>query len=39
MEIQFLEWEVSRTDASGGLTINIVAILDEIAGAIAKAAG
>ena len=35
----FLEWEVSRTDASGGLTINIVAILDEIAGAIAKAAG
>jgi hypothetical protein len=35
----FLEWEASRPDASGGLTINIVAILDEIAGAIAKAAG
>jgi hypothetical protein len=35
----FLEWEASRPDAIGGLTINIVAILDEIAGAIAKAAG
>jgi hypothetical protein len=35
----FLEWEASRPEASGGLTINIVAILDEIAGAIAKAAG
>ncbi len=35
----FLEWEASRPDASGGLTINIVAILDEIAGAIAKSAG
>ncbi len=35
----FLEWEASRPDASGGLTINIVAILDEIAGAIAKLSG
>lgn len=35
----FLEWEASRPDASGGLTINIVAILDEIAGAIAHSAG
>ncbi|MGA2869654.1 MAG: hypothetical protein ABSF34_10900, partial [Verrucomicrobiota bacterium] len=35
----FLEWEASRPEASGGLTINIVAILDEIAGAIAQAAG
>jgi len=35
----FLEWEASRADASGGLTINIVAILDEIAGAIASSAG
>ncbi len=35
----FLEWEASRPDASGGLTINIVAILDEIAGAIARSAG
>ena len=35
----FLDWEASRPEASGGLTINIVAILDEIAGAIAKAAG
>ena len=35
----FLEWEASRPDEGGGLTINIVAILDEIAGAIAKAAG
>jgi hypothetical protein len=34
-----LEWEPSRPDASGGLTINIVAILDETAGAITKAAG
>src|ERR1700693_2445262 len=32
----FLDWEASRPEASGGLTINIVAILDEIAGAIAK---
>jgi hypothetical protein len=35
----FLEWEASRPDASGGLTINIVAILDEIAGVIARSAG
>ncbi len=35
----FLEWEASRPEASGGLTINIVAILDEIAGAIARSAG
>jgi TraM recognition site of TraD and TraG len=35
----FLEWEASRQEASGGLTINIVAILDEIAGAIARSAG
>src|SRR5208282_1413462 len=35
----FLEWEASRPDASGGLTINIVAILDEIAGALARSAG
>jgi hypothetical protein len=34
-----LEWEASRPDAGGGLTINIVAILDEIAGAIARSAG
>jgi hypothetical protein len=35
----FLEWEASRPDASGGLTINIVAILDEIAGSLARSAG
>jgi hypothetical protein len=35
----FLDWEASRPEASGGLTINIVAILDEIAGAIAQSAG
>ena len=35
----FLEWEASRPEASGGLTINIVSILDEIAGAIARSAG
>jgi hypothetical protein len=35
----FLEWEASRPDAGGGLTINIVAILDEIAGAIASSSG
>jgi hypothetical protein len=29
----FLDWEASRPEASGGLTINIVSILDEIAGA------
>ena len=35
----FLEWEASRAEAGGGLTINIVAILDEIAGAIASSSG
>jgi hypothetical protein len=35
----FLEWEASRPEEGGGLTINIVALLDEIAGAIAHAAG
>ncbi len=35
----FLEWEASRPEAGGGLTINIVSILDEIAGAIAHSAG
>ncbi len=46
----FLEWEASRMachaeadgrrrEEGGGLTINIVSILDEIAGAIARAAG
>ena len=35
----FLEWEASRPDEGGGLTINIVAILDEIAGALASGAG
>jgi len=31
----FLDWEASRAGEGGGLTINIVALLDEIAGAIA----
>jgi TraM recognition site of TraD and TraG len=31
----FLNWEASRTGDGGGLTLNIVALLDEIAGAIA----
>ena len=35
----FLDWEASRPGAGGGLTINIVALLDEIAGAIAGGAG
>jgi hypothetical protein len=35
----FLEWEASRPAEGGGLTINIVAILDEIAGAIARSEG
>jgi hypothetical protein len=35
----FLEWEASRPEEGGGLTINIVALLDEIAGAIANSAG
>jgi hypothetical protein len=34
----FLDWEASRPSSGGGLTINIVALLDEIAGAIAGAA-
>ena len=35
----FLDWEASRAGEGGGLTINIVALLDEIAGAIASGAG
>jgi hypothetical protein len=35
----FLDWEASRAGEGGGLTINIVALLDEIAGAIAGSAG
>ena len=35
----FLEWEASRPEEGGGLTINIVSILDEIAGAIASSQG
>jgi hypothetical protein len=35
----FLEWEASHPGGGGGLTINIVALLDEIAGAIASSAG
>ncbi len=35
----FLDWEASRAGEGGGLTINIVALLDEIAGAIAGGAG
>lgn len=35
----FLDWEAARPEEGGGLTINIVSILDEIAGAIARAAG
>jgi len=35
----FLDWEASRAGEGGGLTINIVALLDEIAGAIAAGAG
>ena len=35
----FLDWEASRTGEGGGLTINIVALLDEIASAIASGAG
>lgn len=35
----FLDWEAQRTGEGGGLTINIVALLDEIAGAIAGGAG
>src|SRR5207237_8062723 len=35
----FLDWEARRAGEGGGLTINIVALLDEIAGAIAGGAG
>lgn len=35
----FLDWEASQPFAGGGLTINIVALLDELAGAIAGNAG
>jgi hypothetical protein len=35
----FLDWEATRAGEGGGLTINIVALLDEIAGAIAGGAG
>lgn len=35
----FLDWEASRLGEGGGLTINIVALLDEIAGSLAGGAG
>jgi hypothetical protein len=35
----FLDYEASRSGEGGGLTINIVALLDEIAGALAGDAG
>ena len=35
----FLQWEAERAGEGGGLVINIVALLDEIATAIAKASG
>ena len=35
----FLDWEAQRPGEGGGLTINIVALLDEIAGSIAGSAG
>lgn len=35
----FLEWEASRSGEGGGFTINVVALLDEIGGAIAHSAG
>lgn len=35
----FMNWEASRAGEGGGLTINIVALLDEVAGAIAGGAG
>lgn len=35
----FLDWEANRAGEGGGITINIVALLDEIAGAIASGAG
>jgi hypothetical protein len=35
----FLDWEASRAGEGGGLTINIVNLLDELAGAVAGGAG
>jgi len=35
----FLDWEAKRPGEGGGLTINIVALLDEIAAAVASGAG
>jgi hypothetical protein len=35
----FLNWEAARAGGGGGLTINIVALLDEISGAIASGGG
>lgn len=35
----FMEWEASRPEEGGGLAINIVAILDEIASAVARSSG
>ena len=35
----FLDWEAGRAGEGGGLTINIVALLDEIAGAIGGSTG
>jgi hypothetical protein len=35
-QFNFLEWEASRPEEGGGLTINIVGILDEVAGALAN---
>lgn len=35
----FLEWEAQRSGSGGGLTMNIVALLDEIAGAMAGNVG
>jgi hypothetical protein len=35
----FLEWEARRAGEGGGYTINIVALLDEIAGAIGRSTG
>jgi hypothetical protein len=35
----FLDWEAQRPGEGGGLTINIVALLDEIAGTLSRGAG
>src|SRR5579862_9895753 len=35
----FLDWEAARAGEGGGMTINIVALLDEIAGALAREEG